>query len=179
MNVPEEFIYPIGKMPILFNYTADHIQNGIQRIANLPEKLTALTHALSDDELALTYRPNGWNIRQIVHHIADSHINSYLRCKFAMELENPTIMPYDENVWACFRDGAELPVDSTLKLLEGLHFRWVTFLKSLDAKDLERTYFHPANQKKTKIGETILMYAWHSDHHFAQIKGILERRTPA
>lgn len=177
MGIPFEYIYPIGKMPQPLNFSQEDVRLNILRIAQLPEKLSSLTQTLSDDALSLTYRPDGWNIRQIVHHIADSHINCYLRCKFAMEQENPTIMPYDENVWADFFDGAQLPVDSSLKLISGLHFRWVAFLTALGENDFTRTFFHPGNQKKTTLAEVTSMYAWHGDHHYEQIKGILQRNS--
>lgn len=163
----EQLKYPIGK----FRFTAgiDETATAIERISSLPGRLRSVLTGLSDEQLDTPYRDGGWTLRQVIHHIADSHINAYTRFKLAATEENPEIRPYDEARWAECDDAMHGDIELSLNLLNALHRRWVVFLKSLNSDDLNRTFYHPANKKQSKLIEVISMYAWHGDHHLAHI----------
>lgn len=131
----------------------------------MPVKLTELVGKWGDDRLDTPYRPDGWTVRQLVHHVADSHINAYVRTKLALTEENPIIKPYEEGDWANLAD-SRLDVAPSLVILRSLHLRWVTVLESLTEGDLQRTYFHPGSQKKITLSELAGTYAWHGEHHY-------------
>ena len=167
----EQLKYPIGK----FRYEASNpneISNAIESISALPAKLSLAVAGLSDIQLNTPYRDGGWTIRQVIHHIPDSHLNAYIRFKLAMTEINPTIRPYGEAAWAECKDAKNGDITDSLDLLDALHRRWVSFLKSFSNEDLERTYFHPAHNKQSKLREIISMYAWHGDHHLAHITSL-------
>lgn len=163
--------YPIG----LFTYTegADCIEKWIHEIEDLPTQLRAATENLNKKQLDTPYRLGGWTVRQVVHHIADSHINSYTRFKLALTEENPTIKPYMEEKWAELPD-SQLPIEVSLTLLDALHTRWVHLLRSLHAVDLEKTFYHP-DTGATKLKVAIGLYAWHGKHHTAHITDLADR----
>ncbi len=169
----EQLKYPIGKFK--YNPGPDELRVAIERISSLPDKLRSAVEGLSDDQLDTPYRDGGWTLRQVIHHIPDSHINAYTRLKLAMTEENPQIRPYDEVKWAECEEAKHGDIQLSLDLLDALHKRWVTFLRSLIAKDLERTYYHPANNKQSKLIEVVSMYAWHGDHHLAHITSTKDR----
>lgn len=121
-------------------------------------------------KLALHYRPEGWTIRQVVHHCADSHSNAFTRFKLALTEENPSIKPYKENLWAELPDVTTAPVDWSLKIIANIHKRWVVLLKSMSIADFERTYFHPESNRVWKLFEVLALYAWHCNHHLAHVK---------
>jgi len=129
---------------------------------------------LSEVQLDTAYRPGGWTVRQVVHHCADSHMNSFIRFKLALTEENPTIKPYHEDKWAEMADAKNLPIEPSLKILEGLHDRWAILIKSLSDQDLQKTFYHPANQKTITLATTIALYAWHSRHHLEHVKLVNE-----
>ena len=176
-QVSIEYIYPTGKKDIKSSYSADEMKEMISQIKELCSKLIPLVEILDDKQLELSYRPNGWTIRQIIHHLADSHMNAYIRCKLAVEQGHANILGYNHEVWAEMKDGKTAPIYSSLKLLEGLQHRWAWFLKHLEEADLNKTYFHPEYGTTVPIWEVIATYAWHGNHHYAQIKGILERNS--
>ena len=159
--------YPIGK----FNYMhgQEELLTAIERISSLPGRLRSAVAGLTDDQLDTPYRDGGWTIRQVVHHIPDSHINAYTRFKLAVTEYNPEIRPYDENQWAECEEAKYGDIHISLDFLEALHVRWVVFLRTLNEEDLNRTYYHPANKKQSKLTEVVSMYAWHGDHHLAHI----------
>lgn len=166
--------YPIGK----FRYEASNsnqISNAIESISALPAKLNFAVAGLSDTQLNTSYRDGGWTIRQVIHHLPDSHLNAYTRFKLAMTEINPSIRPYDEAAWADCEDAKHGNITDSLDLLDALHRRWVTFLKLLSVEDLERTYFHPAHHKQSKLREITSLYAWHGDHHLAHITSLKTR----
>ena len=169
----EQLKYPIGK----FQYTPgpDELINAIERISSLPDRLRSAVSAPTTDQLDTPYRAGGWTLRQVVHHIADSHINAYTRFKLAATEENPEIRPYDEARWAECDKAKYGEIELSLNLLNALHRRWVIFLKSLNNDDLNRTYYHPANKKQSKLVEVLSMYAWHGDHHLAHITSAKNR----
>ena len=130
---------------------------------------------LSDAQLDTPYRDGGWTVRQVVHHVPDSHVNSYIRFKFALTENEPTIKPYDENLWATLIDATTLPVEPSLRLLEGLHERWAAFLRSLSEADVKRKFTHPEIGTIT-VDQYISLYAWHSKHHVAHITTLREMK---
>ena len=141
----------------------------IAKIEATPAALRAAVVGMSDAQLDSTYREGSWTLRQVVHHLADSHVNSYTRFRLALTEEHPTIKPYDENKWAALEDARAMPVEVSLKLLEALHSRWVALLRSLKPADYDRTIDHPENGTMT-IDQLLAMYAWHGEHHVAHIK---------
>jgi uncharacterized damage-inducible protein DinB len=171
-EITEDLRYPIGKFD---KSTIDPARRAeyIQIIADLPKNITAAVDGLTDEQLDTPYRPGGWTVRQTVHHIADSHINSYCRFKLALTEEEPTIRPYYEDRWAELAD-SQLPVAVSLSLIDGLHRRWTTMLNSMTSADFEKKFNHPESGEWT-LGGTIALYAWHSRHHTAHITHLRER----
>jgi uncharacterized damage-inducible protein DinB len=146
----------------------------IQEIASTPAALASAVKGLTDAQLDTPYRDGGWTPRQIVHHVADSHMNAYIRFKLGMTEDNPTIKPYDEKTWAETIDGRTAPVDMSLPMIDSLHRRWVQFLKSLDQTDMARTILHP-ERGPMKLSDLLQLYSWHGRHHTAHITGLRQR----
>ena len=167
--------YPIGKFERPTNISESQIQHWIQEIKALPAQLKETTQHLTDEQQAYSYRDNGWTIRQLVHHIADSHMNSFIRFKLALTEENPTIKPYEENDWALLED-SKLPIAPSLALIEGLHERWAYLLESLTAEQWEKQFVHP-DSGTILLAENLSLYAWHGKHHLAHIKLALQRNS--
>lgn len=169
----ENLKYPIGR----FKYETgrNDVDELIDRISTLPQRLRAEVEGLSESQLGTPYREGGWTLRQVVHHIADSHINAYSRFKLAMTETNPEIRPYNEGQWAECEDAKHSHISLSLELIEALHKRWVFFLRTLNKDDLQRTYYHPVNKKQSALLEVISMYAWHGDHHLAHIAAAKRR----
>jgi uncharacterized damage-inducible protein DinB len=159
--------YPIGKFRRAEANTTDH-QANIAVLAALPKNLRAAVAGLSDAQVGTPYREGGWTLRQLVHHLADSHMNSYIRMRLALTEEWPTIKPYDEKLWAQLADASAAPVEVSLELLTALHGRWVLLLQSLTEEQWQRGYVHPQNGRQT-LAEGVALYAWHSRHHVAHI----------
>lgn len=166
--------YPIGKFQYEKPFSAAERHDLIAKISELPIKLTELVGKWGDDRLDTPYRPEGWTVRQLVHHIADSHINAYIRTKLALTEDNPTIKGYDEGKWAALAD-SHTDAALSLVILRNLHQRWVALLESLTDEDLQRTYFHPVYQKTVTLSELIGMYAWHGEHHYQHAYRLAER----
>lgn len=165
--------YPIGEYKIPENLTEVQLEHWIHDIEKLPSFIIKLTENLSEKELNYPYRPNGWTIRQVVHHLADSHMNSIIRFKLAMTEEVPTIRPYYEDHWANLADYKE-SIDTAISIITGVHQKLGILLKSFSKEDLRRQFIHPEHDKHFSIEETIGMYAWHSNHHLEHIKQALE-----
>ncbi|MFD3448983.1 YfiT family bacillithiol transferase [Microbacteriaceae bacterium 4G12] len=165
--------YPIGQFTYKGTPTIDLMENWIEEIANLPVKLKEALKDLQEEQLDTPYRPVGWTVRQVVHHLADSHMNSYIRFKLALTEDNPTIKPYMEEKWAELPD-SQLPIEVSLSLLESLHKRWVTLLQSMNANDFEKTFHHPEAGANT-LGVATGLYAWHGRHHTAHITSLRNR----
>lgn len=161
--------YPIGKFSYAGTLTVAAREACIGDIAGLPAQLRSATGNLSDAALDTPYRAGGWSVRQVVHHLADSHMHAYARCKFGLTESNPAILAYDEATWAGLADARTLPVGASLSLLDGLHARWSTLLRSLDNADWQRTYVHPEKGSVT-LDRTLALYAWHGRHHLAHIQ---------
>ena len=169
----EKLKFPIGKCPKIDDVSTNDLETWIAIIESFPSKLKNLTSNLSVEELNWIYRPKGWSIKQVVHHCADSHINSLIRFKLALTEDVPTIKPYEEQLWAELSDGNSNDISSSIQIIEGVHARWVLLLKSLGGKELKRQFFHPANLKISSLEETIGVYAWHCNHHLAHIEQAL------
>jgi uncharacterized damage-inducible protein DinB len=143
------------------------LANAIATLAELPEELRHALHGLDDEQLGTPYREGGWTVRQLVHHIADSHMNAFIRVRLALTEDAPTITPYDQDAWAALHDSAA-PVEWSLELIESLHARWVMLLQSLSPEQWLRVYVHP-DMGPQSVELTALLYAWHSRHHLAHI----------
>lgn len=162
--------YPIGKFSAKENYSEAEMQENLQTIENLPAQLKKQTSNISEQQLATPYRPGGWTVRQVIHHVADSHMNGYCRFKLGMTEDHPTIRPYKEALWAETPDGSGAPIQLSLNILEAVHARWVLFLKTLKKEDWERTIFHPESQRIFRLKDLLSLYAWHSRHHLEHVK---------
>ena len=171
----DDLRYPIGKwvrQPSIDAATAAAL---IEQIASAPGELAAAVKGLNDQQLDTPYREGGWTPRQIVHHICDSHLNAYTRFKLGVTEDNPTIKPYDEKLWSETVDAKTAPVDVSLPIIDGVHRRWVQFLRSLDGKALARTIQHP-ERGPMALTDLLQLYAWHGRHHTAHITGLRQRQ---
>lgn len=171
----EQLKYPVGKFVKPESITTELIDSAISEIENFPKLVKAEIQNLDEQDLQLRYRPGGWTISQVVHHCADSHINSYVRFKLALTENVPTIKPYEESLWADLQDKQLSPFVS-LKLLDALHEKWVYILKSLSEGDLNKEFIHPEQSEKISLKENILIYRWHCQHHLAHIRQAKELR---
>jgi hypothetical protein len=165
--------YPIGRFSFDGDITSHIIEGWISDIENLPKWLKEAIIDLENMQLDTPYRSGGWTVRQVVHHLADSHLNAYVRFKLALTEDKPVIKPYDEGKWAELPD-SRLPIHVSLNLLESLHIRLVTLLRSLSPSDLEKTFIHPESGEVT-VGKNIGIYAWHGKHHLAHITSLRNR----
>lgn len=172
----EHLKYPIGRYKRQLVIKPSHIDNWIATIEEQPTKFKALVEHLSETELNTPYRPEGWTIRQVVHHVVDSHMNSLIRFKWTLTEDNPTIKAYYEDRWARLEDYKQTPVAVSLQLLTSLHQRWVILLKSLTPEQLKRTFVHPESGDTIPLDALIGMYAWHGNHHIAHIELALGKR---
>ncbi|WP_234567825.1 YfiT family bacillithiol transferase [Rhodohalobacter sp. 614A] len=169
----ESLRYPIGKLNVPKDVSKEQVSEWIETIESFPSKVRALTENLSSEELDWKYRPEGWTIRQVVHHVADSHINSIIRFKLALTEDVPTIKPYFEDKWAELED-SKAPVSQSISLLEGVHARWAILLKSMSEDDFKRKLFHPEQGRELTLTFMLGLYAWHCRHHLAHIEQALE-----
>jgi uncharacterized damage-inducible protein DinB len=171
----DDLRYPIGPFTYPRSLTDADRTACISRIAGAPVKLRAAVRGLSDEQLDTPYRPGGWTVRQVVHHVPDSHINAYTRFHLALTEPGPVIRPYDEQRWAELPDARSAPVDISLGLLEALHVRWVLLLQHLGAGDWSRTYVHPEERRELTLNHLLALYAWHGEHHVAHITALRTR----
>jgi hypothetical protein len=165
--------YPIGRFSGE-RLNAENRSKILLEIAELPGRLRDAIEGLSDSQLDTPYRPDGWTVRQVVHHVADSHLHAYIRTRFALTLDEPTIMAYDENRWSTLRDARTGPVEPSLLLLDGLHARWCTLLESLTGADWSRKFMHP-ELGIVSLDINVPTYAWHGRHHTAHITELRKR----
>ena len=161
--------YPIGRFAWPSSVTPEDRAGYIARIAAAPARLRAAIEGLTDAQLDTPYRPGGWSIRQVVHHVPDSHLNAYIRFKLALTEEEPTIKPYDEAAWAQLSDSAKTPLETSLRLLEALHERWVVLLNGITDAQWKRRFRHPELGPVVLEGQ-LALYAWHGDHHIAHVE---------
>ena len=160
--------YPIGRFTFPESSTAEQRQQWIREIARTPQELRAAVSGLSEEHLDTPYRPGGWTVRQVVHHVPDSHMNAFIRFKLALTEDQPTIKPYDEARWAVLADAA-LPLDPSLDLLAALHLRWVRLLQTMSELDYQRTFVHPESGA-WRLDQYLAQYAWHGRHHTGHIR---------
>lgn len=161
--------YPVGRFEWAGSATDGERRKWIAELAEAPAHLRAAVEGLTEAQLDTPYREGGWTVRQVVHHLADSHMNSYVRFRLALTEETPTIKPYDENSWAELPDARSGPPEPSLALLEALHMRWVALLRTLSPSEWEREFVHPEHGARSTLSRTLAVYAWHGRHHVAQI----------
>ncbi|GGE74861.1 YfiT family bacillithiol transferase [Priestia taiwanensis] len=167
--------YPIGKFLFTQDVTEELRETWIEEIESLPTILKNAVHSLTDEQLDTPYRDGGWTVRQVVHHIADSHMNAYTRFKLALTEEHPTIKTYNEKQWALLSDSMEGSIQSSICILEGLHERWSTVLKSLPQTEFSKTFYNPEMKIKLNLDMVLALYAWHGKHHVAHITSLCEK----
>jgi hypothetical protein len=167
--------YPIGRFSFSGNATDAQRQEWIEDIATAPAALRRAIGGLSATQIDTPYRPGGWTVRQVVHHVPDSHLNAYVRFKLALTEDEPTIKPYDEARWAELNDTRTVSPEVSLRLLEALHERWVSLLGSLKPSEWRRTFHHPEHSHPLPLDEVLAMYAWHGRHHVAHITSLRRR----
>ena len=172
----EKLQYPIGKYIKPVAISSNDVSNWIADIEQFPALLKKLTASLTIEQLQWIHRPEGWSIKQVIHHCADSHMNSFIRFKLALTEDTPTIKPYDEAKWATLIDGTEDSIVASLQILEGVHYRWVLLLKSLNKEELKRQFMHPETKRIYTLEEATGLYAWHCKHHFAHIQQAIEHK---
>jgi hypothetical protein len=170
----EDLRYPIGRFRAVMPITSELRAAAIDAIASLPERMRAAVAGLSDARLDTRYRPDGWTIRQVVHHVADSHMNGLTRVKLALTEETPTIKPYDENAWAQLAD-MRLPIDVSLGIIDGIHARWAAVYRGMSAAQFDRSFVHPEIGAQLTLDWHLQNYAWHSHHHLAHITELRRR----
>ena len=166
----EHLKYPIGKFEYGKSFTTAENQRHISIIEQFPNELKALVAKITPPQLEKSYRPGGWTARQIIHHIADSHMNAYMRVKLTLTENNPTIKPYDQDLWANLEDAKNAPVEISLTIIDALHQRWTYLLRTLTNEVLQKTYFHPEYKREFKLEELLALYAWHGKHHYEHLK---------
>lgn len=174
MSPETDLSYPIGKLERKSRLTPEERAAAIAAIAAAPAELRAAVEGLTEEQLDTPYRPGGWTVRQVVHHVPDSHMNAYVRVKLALTEERPRIKPYDQDAWAGLADTANTPAEVSLTLLEALHFRWVELLQAIEPADFERTLDHPELGEVT-LDSLLCIYSWHGRHHVAHVTHLRER----
>ena len=166
--------YPIGRFTPDQDPTPETRAKHIQEIASLPAQMRQAATGLTPEQLDTPYRENGWTVRQVVHHMPDSHMSAYIRFKLALTEDVPTIKAYDEAAWAKLKDSELTPIEVSLTLLEAVHIRWVTLLKSLKPEDFGRKFNHPDAGSQT-LDRTLALYGWHGRHHLTHITSLRQR----
>jgi hypothetical protein len=171
----EQLRYPVGRHTTPKNYTQENLKEWINVIEALPGWMDLCVENLDEEQLQTPYRPDGWTIIEVVHHVADSHMNAYIRLKLGLTEDNPSIKPYAEAEWAKLADVDTVPVNVSNTLLHALHRRWVAVLKNMKDTDWERTVYHPEKERNLTLWELTALYAWHSRHHMEHIRQLRQR----
>ena len=174
MNI-EKLKYPIGKCNFIENASEETWQSWIHDLATLPGRLESALITLNKEQINTPYRPEGWTVKQVVHHMADSHMHAYCRIKLSLTEDSPTIKPYNESAWAKMEDYQYLPISLSLDILRGLHPRMVYLFKHMTDVERKKTYVHPEYGNKYTMESVLALYAWHSNHHLAHITALKER----
>jgi len=167
--------YPIGPFQRRDELTPDERRELLEHIAATPARMRAAVAGLTEEQLDTPYREGGWTLRQVVHHVPDSHLNAYCRLKLALTEEQPVIRPYDESTWAKLDDSKTTPIEVSLTLLESLHARWMEIFRSMKPEDFRRTFRHPEHDGTPTLDWLVAMYAWHGRHHVGHITSTRER----
>lgn len=173
----EKLKYPIGKFIIPDHYSPEYLSEKIEEIETFPKRLEKEVLHLTNEQLDTPYRPDGWTVRQVIHHCAESHMNCYIRIKWALTEDRPLIKAYDEVLWSELNDNLKMPIQPTLDLLKGLHFRLAFIMKKLSESDLEKAFIHPSDNSENKIKKMIGTYAWHGNHHLAHITTLKKHKN--
>ncbi|MEP3837057.1 MAG: YfiT family bacillithiol transferase [Algibacter sp.] len=168
--------YPIGQFNCPATISNKQIEHWISILEDFPKRLENLVKHLSDQQLNTEYRPEGWTIRQVVHHLSDSHHHSYTRFKWALTEDKPVIKAYFEDRWAELIDSKSAPINMSLQHLKAIHFKLVYILKTLSEDELNKCFIHPETNSEVFLSYNIGMYAWHSNHHYAHIENLMKRK---
>ena len=176
MEELEKLRYPIGKFNAPEHYSKTYLSERIAEIASFPERLKKEVLHLTPEQLDTPYRQNGWTIRQVIHHCVDSHTNCFIRIKWTLTEDTPVIKYYHEDRWSELNDNLTMPIEPSLSLLEGLHFRLAYIMKNLSETDLEKSFVHPEHGAKFSLKEIIGTYAWHGSHHLSHITELKKRK---
>jgi hypothetical protein len=172
----ENLRYPIGKFSVPSSFSPLELNQWIQTLVELPSMLRGAVTGLNDAQLNTPYRDGGWTVRQVVHHVADSHVNAYCRMKLILTEANPTVRPYFEERWAELPEAKNGDVEISLAILDAIHKRMVLMLQHITIEDLDRTYYHPESRQTNPLKVLIANYAWHSKHHTAHITELRKRK---
>lgn len=170
----EDLRYPLGRFKTDLRVTEEKRRAWVDEIAALPANVRAAVRGLSEDQLDTRYRPDGWTVRQVVHHLPDSHLTAYERFKLALTEDEPMVKTFEQDAWAALADGKAAPVEMSIALLEALHPRWALLLRSMTPKDFGRVFRHP-EWGRVSLDTGLQMYAWHGRHHIAHITSLRER----
>ncbi|MEL7148992.1 MAG: YfiT family bacillithiol transferase [Bacteroidota bacterium] len=168
--------YPIGQVDLPDEITAERLKIAIEQIASLPDRMSTAIEGLSAKQLDTPYRPGGWTVRQVVHHVSESHMNGFIRCKWALTEDEPHIKAYNEKEWTSLADDATAPVAVGMSLLQALHQKWSYLYQHLTPEQWDRTYYHPEDQRAFTLRQSACVYAWHGNHHLAHITGLSARQ---
>jgi len=171
----EQLQYPIGKYEAPTAMTPELVKEWIAVLDALPSWMDACIENLDEEQLKVPYREGGWSTQQVIHHLADSHMNAYVRLKLALTEDTPIIKPYAEAAWAELIDTQKVPVNVSVTMLHAMHRRMVVLLQNISENDWHRSYFHPEHKRKFPIWEVVALYAWHSRHHTEHIRRLRER----
>jgi hypothetical protein len=167
--------YPIGRFDFKQTVTPEQLPGLITQITTLPAALRAAVHGLTDEQLDTPYRPDGWTVRQTVHHVAESHMQSFMRFRLTLTEHEPAIKGYDQKAWAELADSRTAPTEPSMQILEGLHFRWVSLLRAMTPEDFARGFKH-SELGVVRLDLITGLYAWHGRHHVAHITGLRDRK---
>lgn len=171
----EQLKYPIGKFERQATLSTEERAALIANIKSFPQRLTTVIMELNEEQLNTPYRPEGWTVRQVVHHAADSHINSYVRFRWALTEETPIIKAYDQTSWAELSDAKSAPIKFSLNLLKAVHARWTLLLGQMSEEEFARELSHPEWKNNLSLDDMLQLYSWHCDHHLAHITSLIER----
>ncbi|NIG54288.1 YfiT family bacillithiol transferase [Chitinophaga sp. Cy-1792] len=171
----EALKYPIGRFQSQASYTQEEVKRFVNDIRRLPALLEMTVQNLDQAQLNTPYRPEGWTVTQLVHHVADSHMNAYIRLKLTLTEDKPTIKPYEEAEWAKLPDTAANPINVSLTLLHALHRRWVSIFDNMEPEQWERSFIHPATGEEINLKKLAALYSWHGMHHLTHIRKLKER----
>ena len=168
--VLEKLKYPVGRFLWVERLSHEEIKSLTEEIRSFPAELKAEIQDYKPEDFQKTYRPGAWQIGQLIHHLADSHIHVYTRFKLALTQDTPAVLDYDHDQWAEMSDALDTNVKSSLMILEGIHYRWAALIETLDSHQWEKQYYHPARDKFYPLATVLALYAWHGKHHLAHIK---------
>ncbi|GAA4975844.1 YfiT family bacillithiol transferase [Algibacter aquimarinus] len=172
----EKLKYPIGKFECPNNISKQHIESWISTLEQFPIRFEALVKHLSKEQLNTPYRPDGWTIRQVVHHVSDSHHHSYNRFKWALTEDKPLIKAYDEKLWAELSDSKSAPIQMSIEHLKAVHYKLVNLLKAMSEEDFNKCFIHPETNREVFLNYNTGHYAWHSSHHYAHVENIMKQK---